>query len=148
MADQTFNTHRKYVPGFHFVTLGILTINILWSVYRATWPIGPGVPIFDRLMTVLVAVALALLAWYVRVFPLRAQDRVIRLEERNRLERLLPSDLRVRIGELTTGQLIALRFASDSEVVDLTRVVLEQKITGQDDIKKKIRDWRADHLRM
>lgn len=148
MADQTFATHRKYVPGFHFVTLGILVINLLWALYRAIWPISPSMPIFDRLMPVLVAVALALLAWYVRIFPLRAQDRVIRLEERSRLERLLPPDLRSRIGELSTGQVIALRFASDSEVADLTRVVLDQKITGQDDIKKKIRDWRADHLRM
>jgi hypothetical protein len=147
MADQTFDTHRKYVPGFHFVTLGILVINLLWSLYRAIWPI-PGMPISDRLMAVLLAVALALLAWYVRVFPLRAQDRVIRLEERQRLERLLPPDLRSRIGELSTGQVIALRFASDAEVADLTRVVLDQKITGGDDIKKKIRDWRADHLRM
>ena len=147
MADQTFATHRKYVPGFHFVTLGILVINLLWALYRAIWPI-PGMPVPDRLMAVLLAIALALLAWYVRVFPLRAQDRVIRLEERHRLERLLPPDLRSRIGELSTGQVIALRFASDSEVADLTRVVLDQKITGQDDIKKKIRDWRADHLRM
>ncbi|HSS51268.1 MAG TPA: DUF6526 family protein, partial [Thermoanaerobaculia bacterium] len=145
MADQTFATHRKFVPGFHFVTFGILGINILWSVYRAIWPIpGMPVPVLDRLMAVLVAIALALLAWYVRVFPLRAQDRVIRLEERRRLEKLLPPDLRGRIGELSTGQLIALRFAGDAEVVDLTRVVLDQKITSQDDIKKKIRDWRAD----
>jgi hypothetical protein len=148
MADQTFATHRKYVPGYHFVTLGILTINFLWSVYRAIWPFASAPPIYDRLLAVLVAIALMLIAWYLRVFPLRAQDRVIRLEERHRLERLLPSDLRVRIGELTTGQLIALRFASDAEVVDLTRVVLDQKISGQDDIKKKIQDWQADHLRM
>lgn len=147
MADQTFATHRKFVPGYHFATFGILVSNFLWSVYRAIWPI-PGMPIFDRLLAVLVAIALMLIAWYLRVFPLRAQDRVIRLEESHRLERLLPSDLRARMGELTTGQLIALRFAGDAEVVDLTRVVLDQKITGQDDIKKKIRDWRADHLRM
>jgi hypothetical protein len=148
MADQAFATHRKYVPGYHFVTLGILTINFLWSVYRAMWPFEPVTPIFDRLLAVLVAIALMLVAWYLRVFPLRAQDRVIRLEERQRLERLLPADLQGRIGELTTGQVIALRFASDAEVADLTRVVLDQKITGQNDIKKKIRDWRADHLRM
>jgi hypothetical protein len=148
MVDQAFATHRKYVPGYHFVTLGILTVNFLWSVYRAIWPFDPATPIFDRLLTVLVAIALALLAWYLRVFPLRAQDRVIRLEERHRLERLLPEDLRSRIGELSMGQIIALRFASDAEVVDLTRVVMDQKITGQNDIKKRIRDWRADHLRM
>lgn len=148
MADQTFATHAKYVPGFHFVTFGILAVNFLWSVYRAIWPFEPIMPIYDRLLAVLVAVALMLLAWYLRVFPLRAQDRVIRLEERTRLERLLPPDLRGRIGELSTGQLIALRFAGDAEVVELTRMVLDQKITGQKDIKQKIRDWRADHLRM
>ncbi len=108
MADQSFATHRKYVPGFHFVTLGILVINLLWSLYRAIWPI-PACRSTDRLMAVLLAVALALLAWYVRIFPLRAQDRVIRLEERQRLERLLPPDLRSRIGELSTGQVIALQ---------------------------------------
>jgi len=148
MAEQTFATHAKYVPGYHFVTLGILVINFLWSVYRAIWPFDPAMPIFDRLLAVLVAIALMLVAWYLRVFPLRAQDRVIRLEERHRLERLLPEDLRGRIGELSTGQLIALRFASDAEVPELTRVVLDQKITGQKDIKQRIRDWRADHLRM
>ena len=148
MPDQSFATHRKFVPGYHYLTLGILTINLLWSVYRVFKPFEPASPIFDRLLAVLVAVALGLIAWYLRVFPLRAQDRVIRLEERHRLEGLLPADLKGRLGELNTGQLIALRFASDAEVVDLTRVVLEQKITGQNDIKKKIRDWRADHLRM
>ena len=148
MADQTFATHAKYVPGYHFVALGILVVNFLWSVYRAIWPFEPGVPVFDRLLAVLVAVALMLLAWYLRTFPLRAQDRVIRLEERLRLERLLPEDLRGRIGELSTGQIIALRFASDAEVPELTRVVLDQKITGQKDIKTRIRNWRADHLRM
>ena len=147
MADQTFATHRKLVPGFHFVTLGILVINIIWSLVRVVFPI-PFVPVQDRLLNVAVAVALGLLAWYTRSFPVRAQDRVIRLEERLRLERLLPPDLRSRIGELSTGQLIALRFASDAEVPELTRIVLDQKITKQDDIKKKVRDWRADHLRM
>jgi hypothetical protein len=147
MAEQTFAKHAKYVPGFHVVTFGILGINLLWSVYRAIWPI-PGMPLPDRLMGVLVAVALGLLAWYLRVFPLRAQDRVIRLEERHRLERLLPEDLRGRVGELSAGQLIALRFAGDAEVVELTRMVLDQKITGQKDIKQKIRNWRADHMRM
>ena len=147
MADQTFATHRKFVPGFHFVTLGILVINLIWSLVRVIFPI-PFVPVQDRLLNVAVAVALALLGWYVRNFPLRAQDRIIRLEERLRLERLLPPDLRGRIGELSTGQLIALRFASDAEVPELTRVVLDQDVKSQDEIKKKVRDWRADHLRM
>lgn len=150
MAELNYANHRKFVPGFHFVAFGILLINIIWAVWRLFVPIQtvPTAPVFDRILAVAVAVALMLLAWYTRSFPLRAQDRIIRLEERQRLERLLPADLKDRIGELSTGQLIALRFASDGEVAELTRDVLDQGIRKPDDIKKKIREWRADRLRM
>ncbi len=147
MAELSYATHRKYVPGFHFVTFGILLVNLIWTVWRLFAPIL-SVPIFDRLLNLAVAIGLILIAWYTRGFPLRAQDRIIRLEERQRLERLLPADLRERVGELSTSQLIALRFAGDGEVAELTRVVLDQGIRKPDDIKKKNREWRADHLRM
>jgi hypothetical protein len=148
MAEsQNFANHRKFVPGFHVVVFGILAINLLWSLYRLVSGV-PGVPFFDRLLSVAVAVALLLIAWYVRVFPLKAQDRVIRLEELLRMERLLPPDLRPRIGDLRTGQLVALRFASDAELPELTRAVLDRGVTKQDEIKKMIQSWRADHLRM
>jgi type VI protein secretion system component VasK len=147
MAEQSFATHRKFVPGFHFVTLGILLINLIWSLFRLVRGL-PWVPPFDRLLNVAVAVALLLLGWYLRTFPLKAQDRVIRLEETLRLERLLPSDLRPRIQDLRPSQLIALRFAGDDELPELTRTVLDQGITSPDEIKKMIRIWRADHLRM
>ncbi len=148
MADQviqSFQNHRKYVPMFHFVTLGILAINLLWSAYRLF--MGP-LPFFDRLLQLLVAFALAVLAFYARTFALGAQDRVIRLEERLRLARLLPADLQPRINELSRGQLIALRFAGDAETPDLVRKVLAENITKQDDIKKLIKDWNTDHFRL
>ncbi|HEX3528461.1 MAG TPA: DUF6526 family protein [Thermoanaerobaculia bacterium] len=147
MADQviqSFQNHRKYVPMFHFVTLGILAVNLLWSAYRLFTGAGP---IFDRILAVLVAFALAVLAFYARTFALGAQDRVIRLEERLRLARLLPADLQPRIDDLSRGQLIALRFAGDAETPDLVRKVLAENITKQNDIKKLIKDWRADHFR-
>lgn len=147
MAEQSYATHRKLVPLFHFVTVGILTVNLAWSLYRLGQGL-PGVLFFDRLLSVAVAAALILLAWYARVFPLRAQDRVIRLEETLRMERLLGADLRARIGELRTSQLIALRFAGDEELPELTRTVLDQGIRDRDEIKKLIRSWRADYLRM
>jgi hypothetical protein len=143
-AAQSFQTHRKLVPGFHFAVIGILTVNLLWSLVRLFTGTAP---LVDRIMAVLVAFALALLAYYVRTFPLAAQDRIIRLEERLRLAELLPADLRPRIGELTRGQLIALRFAGDAEVAELTRKVLTENIRKPDDIKKLIRDWRPDHFR-
>jgi Family of unknown function (DUF6526) len=147
MAEQSYANHTKYVPGFHFVTFGILAINVIWSLFRLFWGL-PGTNLFDRLLNVAVAAALVMLAWYARTFPLRAQDRIVRLEERLRLERLLPADLKPRIGELRAGQLIALRFASDEELPDLTRAVLAGEVTAPGEIKKRVRDWRADHFRM
>ncbi|HSU84936.1 MAG TPA: DUF6526 family protein [Thermoanaerobaculia bacterium] len=147
MAEQNYANHAKFVPGFHFVTFGILTINLIWSLFRLFWGV-PGIPIPDRLLNVAVAVALALMAWYLRVFPLKAQDRIIRLEETLRLERLLPADLRPRIGDLRPGQLIALRFASDEELPALTRAVLAGEVTAPGEIKKRVQSWRADHFRM
>jgi hypothetical protein len=146
-AEQNFANHRKFVPGFHFATLGILTVNILWSLFRLFSGL-PGTNLFDRLLNVAVAVALGLMAWYLRTFPLRAQDRVIRLEERLRLERQLPPDLAARARDLKPSQLIALRFAGDDELPELIRTVLDKGITNPDEIKKLIRSWRADHLRM
>ena len=144
---QSYATHRQFVPGYHFVIFGILAINLIWSLFRLISPL-PGVRFFDRLLAVAVAVALVLIAYYVRVFPLRAQDRIIRLEEALRMSKLLPPDLLARIDELRTGQLVALRFAGDEELPELTRAVLEGKLASPDDIKKAVRNWRADHLRM
>jgi hypothetical protein len=149
MAEQTYATHRKFVPLYHFITSSLLTLNFIWSLYRLFrgYP-DVSVPFFDRLLAVLVAVALLALFYYVRVFPLRAQDRIIRLEEILRMERLLPADLQPRIGELSTSQLIALRFASDEELAELTRTVLDRKIARREEIKRMVRTWRADHRRM
>jgi hypothetical protein len=76
------------------------------------------------------------------------QDRVIRLEERLRLEKVLPADLQPRISELTTKQLVALRFASDEELPELVRRVLGGELTERNDIKRAVRSWRADHQRI
>jgi len=93
------------------------------------------------------ALALILGFLYARMFALRVQDRVIRLEERLRYERVLPADLLARAGELSVRQIIALRFASDAELPGLARKVLDQKVADGKAIKMLITDWRADHLR-
>jgi len=97
-----------------------------------------------------VPVALALLAllWPLRNAALTVQNRVIRLEERLRLATLLPADLKPRIAELTVGQLVALRFASDEELPGLVRQVLDENLTDKKEIKKRVKNWRADHLRV
>ena len=147
MPEQSYANHRKLVPGFHFVTLGILGVNFLWSLYRFFRPWTADLPLFDRVLAVLVAGALLALCLYARTFPLRVQDRVIRNEMLARLDSALPPDLRPRIGELRWSHLLALRFAGDEELPELTRQVLDGKLTKGDEIKRAIRSWRADHLR-
>jgi len=152
-ARQSYANHAKFVPLFHFVTFGILAINLLarlWqlisNLIHGTFAAYPG-SAFWLLLNFAVAAALVLLAWFARTFPLAVQDRIIRLEEHLRLERLLPEELRGRIGELRVGQLVGLRFASDGEVVDLVRRVLAGELKTNDQIKRSIQSWRADHTR-
>jgi hypothetical protein len=147
MAEQKYSNHRRLVPGFHLVTFGILTINLVWSIYRLFRPVMAEMPVFDRLLGVLVAGTLIGIALYARLFALTVQNRVIRNEMRARLATVLPADLQARIAELKTGQLIALRFAADAELPELTRQVLEGKLAKPDDIKQAVRSWQADELR-
>jgi hypothetical protein len=139
---QNFANHTKLVPMFHFVVLPILFINLLSSIMHAVDSFSARSGI-----AVLTAVALLLLALYARTFALTVQDRVIRLEMQLRLQNLLPADLRPRISEFTTSQLVALRFASDSELPDLARKVLAEKLAERKAIKQLIRDWQPDNLR-
>lgn len=147
MVEQSYRNHRRFVPAFHFYSFGVLFLNILWSLYRLFRPAVEGMPLFDRLLAVLVAVALFLVAFYARVFALAVQDRVIRNEMHARLAMVLPPDLQARIGELRRGHLIALRFAHDDELPELTRQVLDGRLKRGDEIKRAIRSWRADELR-
>ncbi len=142
-APQSLANHSRVVPGFHYLTgtlaLAYLVLAIVQLVRQ------PGL---SSLGGVLVALILILLGWYVRIFPLKAQDRVIRLEERLRLARLLPADLQPQIESLSVGQLAALRFASDAEIPALVRRVVAEKLTSRQAIKELIKDWRPDHLRV
>ena len=145
MADQsqTLASHRRWIPMWHFFTIPVLVANVVVvAIYFARDPR------FINGWALVVAIALLIGILLSRNMPLRAQDRIIRLEERSRLERLLPGDLRGRVGELTPSQLIAIRFAPDDEVPDLTRRALSGELKSQGDIKRAIRNWRSDHLRV
>lgn len=143
MADepQSLENHSRLVPGFHYVCLGLLVIYFLFTLYQLIRSFS-----LASVMAVVLSIALMLLAWYTRAFAMTVQDRVIRLEERLRIEKLCP-DLAARAAALTPRQLIALRFASDEELPELTRRVLDENIRSSKLIKQQIRSWRADHLR-
>lgn len=139
---QTYANHAKFVPVFHYVVLPLLLFNLAVAVAA----LGDGLTL-ETLNRVGTAVAMLLAAVFARGFALRAQDRVIRLEERLRMERLLPDDLKPRIDDVSTGQCVALRFASDEELPALTRMALDRKAEPKA-IKQAIRNWRPDYRRV
>jgi len=143
MAEQNFANHAKLFPPFHFFVVPVLLVNFVWSIYRLkTWAYS-----FDGFLNVAVAAALILGFFSARRFALMVQDRVIRLEERLRYQRLLPADLQPRIGEFTVDQIVSLRFASDAELPALARKVLDEKMTQRKVIKQLVKNWRPDYLR-
>lgn len=139
---QNFENHVKTVPAFHMVTSLLLLVNFAWAAYRLVTDVS-----IDGAVGVVLAVALFLMFWFIRAFPLAVQDRIIRLEMRLRLAQILPADLTPRINDLTIDQLCSLRFASDAELPELTRTVLTDDIRDRKTIKRMIKSWEADWLR-
>ena len=143
MTEQNFANHVRFFPPFHFFVMPVLLINFAWSIYRLK---SAGFSA-DGIISIVVALALLLGFLTVRLMALNVQDRVIRLEERLRYERLLPADLKPRVGELTVNQFVSLRFASDAELPALARKVLDEKLNNRKAIKQLIKNWRGDYLR-
>jgi hypothetical protein len=140
---QNLQNHTKIVPPFHLFVLPVLFLNAGWTIYHL---IKVGIS-FETVLGVLMAFALIVFATFSRLFALKVQDRVIRLEMRLRLAEVLPVDLRPRIPEFTVGQLVSLRFAPDAELPTLARKVLDEKMNDRKAIKQLIKNWQPDHLR-
>jgi hypothetical protein len=138
---QTLANHGKFDPLFHFFLAPVLIICFIFSIVF----LFHGVNALHVWLAVF-SFAAVLLCFKTRIYALKVQDRVIRLEERLRLSALLPESLRSRIPELTEQQLIALRFAADAEVPSLVARILQDDLQAKA-IKKAIQNWRADYWR-
>jgi hypothetical protein len=146
---QTFANHARFDPPFHFFVLPIFLLGLIFSLIHFFAHITHGTfrDHFHAFLLILLALALLTLALKVRLYTLRVQDRVIRLEERLRLTQLLSEPLRSRIPQLTEDQLIGLRFASDAEVAKLVERALNEKLSRKE-IKEAIQTWRPDYWRV
>lgn len=140
--DQSYSSHRRYNPWHHFVVQPILIINMVVQIQRY-------LQVEDRyqLWQMVLGIGLVIFAFTARSMALKAQDRVIRLEERLRLNQLMPGKA-AAINSLRTSQLIALRFAPDDEVPGLFERIVSGELTKADQIKKEIKVWRPDYLRV
>jgi uncharacterized protein DUF6526 len=139
---QTRSNHVRFDPAFHFFLAPALLLFLLWTVIHLLRHLESMSVGF-----VVVAVLMLVTATKARLYALKVQDRVIRLEERLRLSGLLPEPLRSRVGELTEAQLIALRFASDAELPTLVQRALGENL-GAKQIKEEVREWRPDYWRV
>jgi hypothetical protein len=138
---QTLANHGKFDPLFHFFLVPVLIACFIASIVLLFHGINA-----LRIWFAVLSLAAFLLCFKTRVYALKVQDRVIRLEERLRLSALLPETLRMRIPELTEQQLIALRFAADAEVPSLVEKILRDHLEPKA-IKKAIENWRPDYWR-
>lgn len=144
MAEQNYSNHRRYVIGFHgvlaLIVLACIVISLV-HLYRA-WTSGEGRLL--AVLAVLLSVAAAQFYWYCRIFPLKAQDRAIRVEETLRYYALTGEMPDAR---LDTRQMVGLRFAGDKEFPALARRAAEEGLS-ENAIKKAVQDWRPDTYRV
>ena len=141
--QQSLKNHVRMIPAYHYFIFGAFTINLALSIASLA-----SAPSFTTAAGVVTAAALIVLAFYARVFALRAQDRVIRLEMRLRMRELLPADMQPCIRDFTPDQLVAMRFGSDAELPDLAAKVLAGNVHDKKTIKGMIKDWQGDFLRV
>lgn len=140
---QNYRNHVRWFPPFHFVLAPLMAANLIYWAVRLYQEPG-----WDHAALVILGVSLIFLMLIARLFALKNQDRIIRLEESLRYSRLLTPELKERAGDLRLSQIIALRFASDEELPSLLERTLSGELKTQKDIKLAVKDWRADHHRV
>ena len=139
---QTFASHVKYDPPYHYFLIPVLLLNIILVGYHLF-----RFPSAGAAWLLVMSLALLVLAGRMRRYATKLQDRVIRVEERLRLSSVLPEPLRSRIGDLSDSQLVGLRFASDQELPALARRALDEKLDRKQ-IKQAVTNWRPDNSRV
>jgi hypothetical protein len=140
--EQSFANHSRIDPVFHRFLFPLAVLFVIAAIVRTVLA-----PDWWGVVRIAGAIWAAVLTLKIRLYALRVQDRIIRLEERLRLAQVLPEALRGRIGEFSETQLVGLRFASDAELPSLC----ERTLAGnwdQKEIKKSIHTWKPDDWRV
>lgn len=144
MAAQNYANHRQFVPAYHYILFPVLVLTLIGSVVNLYESFGDHQRLYSASLIFVIMIALLMLFFLARVFPLRAQDRAIRAEENLRHYVLTGKLLDPR---LTVRQIIGLRFASDEEFPALAQRAAAENMSS-DAIKKAVKNWRADTYRV
>jgi Family of unknown function (DUF6526) len=143
MTTQNYANHARFVPMYHFVLSSLLLLTLIGSVVNLVQSFGDHERIYSAALIVVLTLCSCLLFYYCRTFPLKAQDRAIRAEENLRHFAMTGKLFDPR---LTISQIIALRFAPDEEFLELARKAADANMPAAD-IKRAVRNWRADNYR-
>jgi hypothetical protein len=141
-TPQTLKNHARFDPPYHMVLFTVLLVNLVVVIAHLIHNFN-----VDTAWITILSIAVFILFFKVRLYPMKVQDRVIRLEERLRLQALAPAEWHEQIMRLSEDQLIGLRFAGDDEVVELANQALTEKLNRKQ-IKERIKNWRADNWRV
>lgn len=143
MAKQNYHNHVRWHAPHHFILTPILLINFIFALVRLVQN-----PNIDRAEFLFLSIGLIIAGVLIRINALRVQDRLIRLEEQLRYEKLLPKDLSTAANQLNRSQINALRFAPDAELSELVNRALKGEFKKSDEIKRAVKNWRGDYLRV
>ena len=144
MEVQNYGNHRRFVKAYHVALGGILLLTLFGSMVNLYQSLGDHQRQYSASLIVVIMITMCMIAFFSRMFPLKAQDRAIRAEENLRHYVLTGKLLDPRV---TTRQVVGLRFAPDEEFVDLAQKAAEENLS-EDEIKKAVKNWRADNYRV
>jgi len=144
MLEQNYANHRRFVPLYHFILFGLLALSLIGSIVNLVESFVSGIGIYNASLIFMIFICLLLVFYFIRIFPLKAQDRIIKLEENFRSYVMTGKTLDPK---LTIRQIIGLRFAGDDEFNALAQKAAAENIS-EVDIKKMVKNWKADNDRM
>jgi hypothetical protein len=143
MQVQNYGNHRRFVVMYHAVLMLLIVVTLIGSCVNLVKSLSDHARLYSASLLVAVNIALLLMFFFVRMFPLKAQDRAIRAEENLRHFAMTGKLLDPK---LTIRQIIGLRFASDEEYLALAKKAVDENLS-EDDIKKAVKNWRSDFYR-
>jgi hypothetical protein len=144
---QNYNNHTRYFPFQHFLIMPLTLIYLIWTIVNFVRAIISGAGISIQIYHLIGALILFLLPMLARIYALKNQDRIIRMEMRQRYFELTGKPFRDHEKKLRLSQIIALRFASDEELLPLIEKTIEEDLRSKE-IKKSIKNWQEDRRRV
>ncbi|MGY6520558.1 MAG: DUF6526 family protein [Mongoliitalea sp.] len=143
---QNYANHTRYYPFHHFIVTPLTLLYLGWSVHGLVDVWGTDAQ-SHALFHVLGAFIILLLPLLARIYALKNQDRIIRLEMRQQYFELTGKSFQEYERKLRMSQIVALRFAGNGELITLLEKTVKEDLRSKE-IKKHIKQWKEDTKRV